>query len=410
MEMSTIQSLRQFINERLHTAAEEILGCFEATVAKYEDEIDRQRRLLAVTLKPIVKLQRIEPPQQHVCIKEEFPADLLEKNPSSDQEEPEPPQIKEEQEEHGIVLEVEQLLLKQEDQDNLFLNSTFKESDHTEPEPSDHQLLSHNSAQRQEVKGGKNGNSQSVRTAEPASEEGHHVITTAKESKSQSNLACNNTMPKIMPNICKSKKVFQCDTCGKVFKANSLLKRHLRVHTGEKPFLCITCGKSFPFSSSLRDHMIRHTGEKPFSCETCGKSFPFRCKLQAHMRVHTGEKPFSCQTCGKSFPCRSNLHSHMKVHTREKPFSCQTCGKSFPFRSNLRVHMQIHKGKGLHLCTTCGKRFSCKSVLKTHLSVHTGEIPFSCKTCGKSFTSRGILQDHMQTDTGEKPFSCISCG
>lgn len=59
MEMSTIQSLRQFINERLHTAAEEILGCFEATVAKYEDEIDRQRRLLAVTLKPIVKLQRI---------------------------------------------------------------------------------------------------------------------------------------------------------------------------------------------------------------------------------------------------------------------------------------------------------------------------------------------------------------
>ena len=59
MEMSTIQSLRQFIHERLHTAAEDIFGCFEATVAKYEDEIGRHRRLLDVTLKPVVKLQRI---------------------------------------------------------------------------------------------------------------------------------------------------------------------------------------------------------------------------------------------------------------------------------------------------------------------------------------------------------------
>ncbi|XP_034451340.1 uncharacterized protein LOC117767650 [Hippoglossus hippoglossus] len=199
MEMSTIQSLRQFINERLQTAAEDILGCFEATVAKYEDEIGRQRRLLDVTLKPVVKLQRIELPQRHVCIKEEFPADLLERNPSPDREEPEPPQIKEQQEEHCselpeqhflnkeefpadqqlwslernpsleqeepeppqikeeeelcTSLEVEQLVLKQEDQDNLLLNPTFKESDH--------QLLHHSSAQSQDLEGGQHGNSKS---------------------------------------------------------------------------------------------------------------------------------------------------------------------------------------------------------------------------------------------------------
>ncbi|XP_034451345.1 zinc finger and SCAN domain-containing protein 12-like [Hippoglossus hippoglossus] len=173
-------------------------------------------------------------PEQHFLNEEEFPSDQqlwnLDRNPILDQEEQEPPQIKEE-EELCIGLEVEQLVLKQEDQDNLLLNPTFKESDHSEPEPSDHQLLSHSSAQSQDLKGGQHGNATSVKNAEPASETEHHVITRAKESTSPSNLACSTTMSKIMQNICKSKKVFQCDTCGKVFKWKSRLNRHLKVHT-----------------------------------------------------------------------------------------------------------------------------------------------------------------------------------
>uniref|UniRef100_UPI003AADB795 uncharacterized protein n=1 Tax=Centroberyx gerrardi TaxID=166262 RepID=UPI003AADB795 len=56
--MPTGQSLRTFVNERLTAAAEEILGVFEKTIEVYEEEIDRQRRLLEIVLKPEIKLHR----------------------------------------------------------------------------------------------------------------------------------------------------------------------------------------------------------------------------------------------------------------------------------------------------------------------------------------------------------------
>lgn len=44
--MSKVQRLRAFVKQRLSAAAEEILGLFESTIAEYEEEIVRQRRLL----------------------------------------------------------------------------------------------------------------------------------------------------------------------------------------------------------------------------------------------------------------------------------------------------------------------------------------------------------------------------
>lgn len=56
--MSSAECLRDLINERLTAAAEEIFRAFLQTVSQYEEQIDRQRRLLEVVLKPQVKLHR----------------------------------------------------------------------------------------------------------------------------------------------------------------------------------------------------------------------------------------------------------------------------------------------------------------------------------------------------------------
>ncbi|XP_063317290.1 zinc finger protein 853-like isoform X3 [Pelmatolapia mariae] len=122
--MPSVQSLREFINERLTAAAEQIFLEFEKTIVQYEEEIDRQRRLLDITWKPQVKLHRTvfcppDVPQQPVCEEEEevLPEQQLcdqERSSSVEQEEPEPPQIKEEQEELCSSQEGEQLGLKEE--------------------------------------------------------------------------------------------------------------------------------------------------------------------------------------------------------------------------------------------------------------------------------------------------------
>ncbi|XP_073346576.1 uncharacterized protein [Pagrus major] len=44
--MSTLQTLKSFINQRLAVAVDEIFGLLETTVSNYEEEITRQRRLL----------------------------------------------------------------------------------------------------------------------------------------------------------------------------------------------------------------------------------------------------------------------------------------------------------------------------------------------------------------------------
>ncbi|TKS91708.1 hypothetical protein D9C73_026093 [Collichthys lucidus] len=85
--------------------------------------------------------------QQHVCKEEE--EEVLtdqqlcnqERSSSLDQEDPEPPQIKEEQEELCTSQEGEEVVMKVE-ADTFVVTPTDEERDHVEPEPeSDHQLL-----------------------------------------------------------------------------------------------------------------------------------------------------------------------------------------------------------------------------------------------------------------------------
>ncbi|XP_039658372.1 uncharacterized protein LOC120560194 isoform X1 [Perca fluviatilis] len=419
----------------------------------------------------LVHVRRIhtELPQQHGCKEEEVLSDqqlcIQERNSSLDQEDPEPPQIKEDQEELCTSQEGEQLVLKQET-DTFMLTPTYEERDHSEGQTlnfnpdddtlsaaekesvanmpvltsvesevnSDHQLLSHNSheAESQDQKGGKHGDSGSTRNAEPEPKKRR------RKSRSHSNNVDKTNVSEIHPNTQTGKKSFICETCGKDFKYNSALQTHLRIHTGEKPYSCKSCGKDFRLKDVFNVHMRTHTGEKPYVCKTCGKRFCVTTTFKRHMRIHTGEKPYPCKTCGKEFRqnsyllihirrahtgekpyvCKtcskrfcdpSDLLRHMRIHTGEKPYSCKTCGKDFRFNGAFNVHMRTHTREKLYVCKTCGKRYRDDSALQRHMRIHTGEKPYSCKTCGKDFRRKDVLNIHLRIHTGEKPYSCKTC-
>ncbi|CAB1452386.1 unnamed protein product [Pleuronectes platessa] len=114
-EKAQVPSLRSMLTERLTAAAEEILAVLEETVAEYEDrveqselEICRQRRLLDVVMKPEVRLHRSDI-LQLVVSKEEVPSEQQQWSSLVDQEDPEPPHIKEELEELWTNQKGEQL-------------------------------------------------------------------------------------------------------------------------------------------------------------------------------------------------------------------------------------------------------------------------------------------------------------
>nr|XP_023990724.1 transcription factor Sp2-like [Salvelinus alpinus] len=90
----------------------------------------------------------------------------------------------------------------------------------------------------------------------------------------------------------KRKHICHIPGCEKTFRKTSLLRAHVRLHTGERPFVCnwVFCGKRFTRSDELQRHARTHTGDKRFECNQCQKRFMRSDHLTKHYKTHINTK------------------------------------------------------------------------------------------------------------------------
>ncbi|XP_054631017.1 oocyte zinc finger protein XlCOF22-like [Dunckerocampus dactyliophorus] len=375
--------------------------------------------------------------QQLIGQQEEHPTRPQGWSSTLKQEDPQPPQVKKEEEELWITQDAESLLEPEEaDLTKLPLTGVSVKTEDHEDKPPECSQLHHSPSEENrgaetpssrssqhmttEADGDHCGGSQADNLLAPLSDSDdttshspEHENWDDTQEPLSSDSDCEGAMRTHTDKHSEKKtdkRCFSCSACDKIFSYKHHLTQHMLTHTGEKPFCCSVCAKSFSLKGNLTRHMVTHTGEEPFSCSVCAKSFSLKCYLTRHMLTHTVEKPCCCSVCGQRFSLKEQMVLHMRIHTGEKPFSCSVCGKNYSFRSTLNYHMLKHTGEKPFGCSVCGQRFTLKSIMVSHMRIHTGEKPFSCSVCGKNYSSKPSLSHHMQKHKGEKPFGCCVCG
>ncbi|XP_049730879.1 PR domain zinc finger protein 15 isoform X3 [Loxodonta africana] len=223
---------------------------------------------------------------------------------------------------------------------------------------------------------------------------------------------------KLIRQLGEHKRVYQCNTCSKVFQNSSNLSRHVRSH-GDKLFKCEECAKLFSRKESLKQHVsYKHSrnevdSEYRYRCGTCEKAFRIESALEFH-NCRTDDKTFQCEMCFRFFSTNSNLSKHKKKHG-DKKFACEVCNKMFYRKDVMLDHQRRHlegvrrvKREDLEAssenlvrykkepsgCPVCGKVFSCRSNMNKHLLTH-GDKKYTCEICGRKFFRVDVLRDHI---------------
>jgi len=141
--------------------------------------------------------------------------------------------------------------------------------------------------------------------------------------------------------IHSNRRPYECPYCGKMFKTNTILHVHIRVHTGAKRHSCRHCSDRFMWSHQLKRHLLQSHNEGTWLiCNICQKKFSNNCVFKDHQQRHEGVKSYFCSECPKRFCTASDLKRHRLVHSNIKRFACGLCCKAFKHKRGVLSHFK----------------------------------------------------------------------
>ncbi|XP_004078257.1 putative zinc finger protein 705E [Oryzias latipes] len=264
-----MQSLREFLNDKLTAVAEEIYEAVEKTIIEYKEEIFRSKELEITHLRMQLKLLTSDPG----CTTDMCLEDHLLQPPRPDHP---PPPAAEEYHQSSPAEAAPQHQYCEEDGDSS-VEQEHPESSQIKAEPQKtpkHFWIDQDGEPLEALESDIKLISSPSGLKPSLQEQALHVhpflnISDGEESKG---------------------KPYSCPVCKKRFSNCSHLSAHIRTHTGERPYRCEICRKRFITTSALNRHQTIHTEGKQFICTYCGKSFKWMESLGRHIRsAHKGD-------------------------------------------------------------------------------------------------------------------------
>lgn len=261
-------SLRDFLNERLAAAAEEIFGAVERTIAEYRDEILRSKDLEISRLRMQLKLLKSES-ESDECLEAEMLQHTHQYHPPSS-----PPPPSAEQQHHQSSPAV-----------------TASDPQHSEDE------------EEEEDRDSEHPESSQVKQEQ---ERTHRQFWMDHDGEHFEGLESD------IKDFVSSPTDMKASLHEQALHFHPFLGNSSGDETRDKPYSCSICEKRFSNCSHLAAHIRTHTGERPYKCEICSKTFITTSALNRHQTIHTEGKRHVCNYCGKSFKWMESLGRHLR--------------------------------------------------------------------------------------------------
>ena len=175
-------------------------------------------------------------------------------------------------------------------------------------------------------------------------------------------------------------------------------------------YICGSCLQiSTIFPPRSRDQNVRSViryGKKLYECQTCGKLLLSRTGYRCHMNTHEGRGKLACQYCDKTFQTRSHLEGHENKHTNSKPYICGKCSKGFGYRQARLRHERACRGyKSVAASLTAGleNMTEQRECLESEMSMPSESCPEKSSAASKPTLDVekpvNVIQKHMPSIT-----------